>query len=228
MSHAVRMVSGCLLAAAAAAAAPATEESCAVAGTVRGKDRRPLAGVAVVATDGSATVSDAQGRYCLPRGGEPEVLTLVFEVPGFSTLEIPDLRLEPTAPRSLDVELTPSFLEEVVVTGTRTERRLSEAPVRTEVVPRSRIAEAQARTLADALELIPGAQVGSMCQNCNFNELRLLGLEGRYTQVLVDGQPILSWLAMVYGLEHIPARLIDQLEVVNIIPHQPTRNGYSV
>lgn len=246
MSHIVRMLSACLLAAAAAAAAPATEESCAVVGTVRGKDRRPLAGVVVTATSGSVTVTDAQGGYCLPpQGGEPQAVTLAFQAPGFSLLEIPDVRLEPAAPRSLDVELTPSFLEEVVVTGTRTERRLSETPVRTEVVPRARIAEAQARTLADALELIPGAQVGSMCQNCNFNELRLLGLEGPYTQVLVDGQPILSSLAMVYGLEHIPARLIDQLEVVkgggsalhgagavagvvNIIPHQPARSGYSV
>ncbi len=246
MSCVVRMASGCLLAAAAAAAAPATEENCAVVGTVRGKDRRPLAGVVVTATSGNVTVTDAEGRYCLPfQGGEPQAATLVFEAPGFSLLEIPGLRLEPPAPRALDVELIPSFLEEVVVTGTRTERRLSEAAVRTEVVPRTRIAETHARTLADALELIPGAQVGSMCQNCNFNELHLLGLVGPYTQVLVDGQPVLSSLAMVYGLEHIPARLIDQLEVVkgagsalhgagavagvvNIIPHQPARSGYSV
>ncbi len=247
MFHGSLTTSVCLLAAAAAAAAPAANpqspEGCAVAGVVRGKDRRPLAHVAVIASNGATAVTDHEGRYCLPPGAT-DTVTLAFTAPGFSPAESPALDLDPASPRTLDVELVPSFLEEVVVTGTRTERRLAETPVRTEVVPRSRIADAQARTLADALELVVGAQLGSMCQNCNFSELRLLGLEGPYTQVLVDGQPILSSLAMVYGLEHIPARLIDQLEVVkgggsaihgagavagvvNIIPHEPVRAAYS-
>jgi len=248
MSHVIFTMSVCLLAAAAAAATPAatpqSPEGCAVAGVVRGKDGRPLAEVAVLASYGAASATDQHGQYCLPAGAAG-VATVSFTAPGFSPVESPQLDLDPTSTRTLDVEMVPSFLEEVVVTGTRTERRLAETPVRTEVVSRSRIADAQARTLADALELIVGAQVGSMCQNCNFSELRLLGLDGPYTQVLVDGQPILSSLAMVYGLEHIPARLINQLEVVkgggsalhgagavagvvNIIPHEPMRAAYAV
>lgn len=245
MSHRVLLASLCLFAAAATPAATSQPpEKCAVAGVVRGKDGRPLAEVAVLASHGAATATDQHGRYCLPATAAA-VATVSFTAPGFTPVESPPLELHPAFTRTLDVEMLPSFLEEVVVTGTRTERRLADTPVRTEVVSRSRIADAQARTLADALELIPGAQVGSMCQNCNFSELRLLGLEGPYTQVLVDSQPILSSLAMVYGLEHIPARLVDRLEVVkgggsalhgagavagvvNIIPHEPLRAGYAV
>ncbi|HUF23849.1 MAG TPA: TonB-dependent receptor, partial [Vicinamibacterales bacterium] len=43
---------------------------------------------------------------------------------------------------------------------------------------------------------------------------RLLGLGGPYTQILVDGQPIISSLAQVYGIEHIPARMLERIEVV--------------
>lgn len=248
MSLVIRTMSVCLLAGAAAAAAtpvatPQSGEGCAVTGVVRGRDHRPLAEAVVIASSGAATVTDGQGRYCLPAAAAGAI-TVTFQASGFSPVQSPQLQLDPASTRTLDVELVPAFLEEVVVTGTRTERRLAETPVRTEVVSRARIAEAQARTLADVLELVAGAQVESMCQNCNFSELRLLGLEGPYTQVLVDGQPILSSLARVYGLEHIPARLIDQLEVVkgggsalhgagavagvvNIIPHEPVRAGYS-
>ena len=99
-----------------------------------------------------------------------------------------------------------------------------------------------ARTLADAVEYTTGVRVENNCQNCNFSQVRLLGLEGPYTQILMDGQPTLSSLAQVYGLEQIPARLIDRIEVtkgggaallgpgsvggvINVITREPTTRG---
>jgi len=105
-------------------------------------------------------------------------------------------------------------LEDMVVTGTRTEKKLSEVPVRTELIKRVEIEEVAARTLADACEFTPGVRVENNCQNCNFSQLRLLGLEGPYSQILIDGQPMVSSLAAVYGIEHIPARMIDRIEIV--------------
>ena len=108
----------------------------------------------------------------------------------------------------------PLFRSEVVVTATRTGRRLGDVPVRTEVVTQESMRKVQARTLADAVEYTTGVQVESNCQNCNFSQIRLLGLSGPYTQILIDGQPIISSLAQVYGIEHIPARMIERIEVV--------------
>jgi outer membrane receptor for ferrienterochelin and colicins len=71
-----------------------------------------------------------------------------------------------------------------------------------------------ARSLAEAMEFSTGVRVENNCQNCNFSQIRLLGLEGPYTQILVDGQPVISSLAQVYGIEQIPARLIERIEVV--------------
>lgn len=133
-------------------------------------------------------------------------------------------------------------LDDVVVTGTRTEKKLSEVPVRTELVKRQEIEETAALTLADAVEFTSGVRVESNCQNCNFSQLRLLGLDGAYSQILIDGQPLMSSVAAVYGIEHIPARYIDRIEiikgggsalygpgavagVVNVIPRDPTESG---
>lgn len=142
--------------------------------------------------------------------------------------------------QSQDDEITE--LDDYVVTGTRTEKKLSEVPVRTELIKRAEIEDTAAHTLADAVEFTSGVRVENDCQNCNFSQLRLLGLEGAYSQILIDGQPLMSSVAAVYGIEHIPARSIERIEivkgggsalygpgavagVVNVIPRDPTQSG---
>jgi outer membrane receptor for ferrienterochelin and colicins len=132
------------------------------------------------------------------------------------------------------------FGDEITVTAGRREQRLAEVPLRIETIGRSELERMQARTLAEALEWTSGLRVESGCQNCNFTEVRMLGLEGPYTQFLVDGQEALSSLARVYGIDQIPARWIGGLEVVkgggsaiygagavagvvNLLPHEVTR-----
>ncbi|MFT3763332.1 MAG: TonB-dependent receptor [Pseudoxanthomonas sp.] len=129
-----------------------------------------------------------------------------------------------------------------VSTATRTERLLSDVPVRTEVLRGEDIQLRAALDFSKAAELINGLRVESNCQNCNTSEAQLLGLPGAYNQILFDGTPLLSTLGGVYGLEQIPAAFIDTVEVVkgggsslygpgavagviNLIPRQPARNG---
>ena len=52
------------------------------------------------------------------------------------------------------------------------------------------------------------------CQNCGFTQARINGLDGHYSQVLIDSRPVFSALAGVYGLEQIPSSMIDRVEVV--------------
>ncbi len=64
------------------------------------------------------------------------------------------------------------------------------------------------------LDLSTGVRVENNCQNCNFSQVRIHGLESQYTQILIDGNPVVSSLAKVYGLEHFPAEMVDRIEVV--------------
>ncbi len=104
--------------------------------------------------------------------------------------------------------------EEIVVTGTKTEKLVSEAPVKTSVVGKAEMEKKNAATLADAIDNTTGVRVENNCQNCGFNQVRLNGLDGHYSQILIDGKGVYSSLAGVYGLEHIPVQMIERVEIV--------------
>jgi len=218
-------------------------DACPVQGRVVDSTGLPVPGTTVLATPGGMTVADEGGRFCLtglPPGGH---VVVTVSLAGFRsdtrTVDLPASGVLPP----LDVVLEPAgFRDDVVVTSTRTSRRLQDTPVRTEVVDTALMRAIGARTLADAVEYTTGVRVESNCQNCNFSQIRLLGLEGPYTQILMDGQPVVSSLAQVYGIEHIPQRLIDRIEivkgggsalygsgavggVVNVITREPSRRG---
>ena len=105
-------------------------------------------------------------------------------------------------------------LEEVVVTGTKTEKLLIDVPVRTEIITSADIEAKGAVNLYEALEGMPGIRVEQQCSYCNFTVVRMQGLESGHVQVLIDGQPIYSGLAGVYGLQQVPTANIERIEVV--------------
>jgi outer membrane receptor for ferrienterochelin and colicins len=193
----------------------AQPEACSAAGIVTDATGQPLPGAVVAATSVSAeAAADADGRFCLSApGSEGSPLTLIATLGGFRPQQL-TLDARPGSRASIVFRLSPEFSAAVVVTGTRTGRRLDDVPVRTELIDRAAIDRVAARTLADAVEFTTGVRVEANCQNCNFSQIRLLGLEGPYTQILVDSQPALSSLAQVYGIEQLPARMIERIEVV--------------
>ena len=52
------------------------------------------------------------------------------------------------------------------------------------------------------------------CSNCGTSQIRINGLEGQYSQILLDSRPVFSSLAAVYGLEQLPAGMVDRVEVI--------------
>ena len=135
-------------------------------------------------------------------------------------------------------------IDEVVVSSNRqaTLRRL--APTLVTVLDSKLFESANATNLAQGLIFQPGVRVENNCQNCGFNQVRINGLDGRYSQILIDSRPIMSALAGVYGLEQIPTNMIERVEVVrgggsalfgssaiagviNIITKEPQRNSFT-
>ena len=97
-------------------------------------------------------------------------------------------------------------------------------------------------TLSEGLKFQPGLRVENNCQNCGINQVRIYGLDGPYSQILIDSRPIVGSLGGVYGLEQIPANMIEKVEVVrgggsalmgssaiggtiNIITKEPLKNS---
>ncbi len=149
--------------------------------------------------------------------------------------------------QTLDLELALTgaavMSKQVVVTGTRTEKFRRDVPVIVNVVDAKMMQSTQSLNLLEGLSFQPGVRIESNCQNCGFSQVRLNGLEGPYSQVLVNSRPVFSSLAGVYGLEHFPSIMIDRVEIVrgggssvygsnaiagtiNIITKEPVTNAF--
>jgi outer membrane receptor for ferrienterochelin and colicins len=113
-----------------------------------------------------------------------------------------------------NIVLIKKLTEEIVVTATRTQKLFSETPVKIEVISREDISKKAPANLADALYQTTGVRVENDCQNCNFTQVRINGMEGKYTQILIDSSPVVSAMTGVYGLEQIPAEMLDRIEIV--------------
>lgn len=136
-------------------------------------------------------------------------------------------------------------LEQVVVTGTRQAVPLRNAPVIVSRISGITFDKTQAIAISEGLNFSPGLRVETNCQNCGFTQLRMNGLGGAYSQILINSRPVFSALAGVYGLDIIPANMVDRIEVVrgggsamyggnaiagtvNIITKNPVENSYAV
>ncbi len=107
-----------------------------------------------------------------------------------------------------------SGLNEVVVSGTMKEVSRSESPVPVEVYTAKFFEKNPTPSLFEALQNINGVRPQLNCNVCNTGDIHINGLEGPYTQVLIDGMPIVSGLSTVYGLMGIPNSMVERVEVV--------------
>ena len=116
----------------------------------------------------------------------------------------------------LEILLERSFeqLEEIVVSGSKVEQKRSEATVAVGLIDKKSLELVQANTLADGLNFQAGLRMETDCQTCGYSQLRMNGLGGAYSMILIDGRPIFSSLMGLYGLEMVPANLVERIEVV--------------
>ena len=140
------------------------------------------------------TATDATGHYILKNLKQKSV-TLVMRGLGYLSQErtveiIPGKVVEV----NFDAEPDNIRIDEVVVSSNRqaTLRRL--APTLVTVLDTKLFESTNATNLALGLIFQPGVRVENNCQNCGFNQVRINGLDGRYSQILIDSRPIMSAL----------------------------------
>jgi len=112
------------------------------------------------------------------------------------------------------VEETAMSLDEVVVSANRNESSRKDASVIVGVLNQKLFAASNAVCLTQGLNFQPGVRVENNCGNCGFSQVRINGLEGPYSQILIDSRPIFSALSGVYGLEQIPVNMIERVEII--------------
>ncbi len=206
-------------------------------------DGQPLEAVSVVLENqhhkkwatsdrnGSFEVSVPSGDYVL------KITSLGF----LSVIERLSIKANEILERNFDLKEDVLGIEEVVVTATKTALNRKEAPVLVSVTGQKDLVNVRATTLMEGLVFQPGLRTEVNCQNCGFSQVRINGLGGAYSQILIDSRPVFGSLNGIYGLEQIPASMIDRIEVIrgggsalfganaiggtiNIITKNPTKN----
>lgn len=158
------------------------------------------------------TSADGLFRVTLPSAGR---YTLTVRALGFtpSKREVTAL---PAGTTTVNVALvsSASTLSSVVTTGTMRETFVSESPVKVEVVSTEFLTRNVSNNVMDNISFLPGLNQQVDCGVCFTNNIRINGMEGPYTAVLIDGTPMVSALATVYGLNSIDPSLIEQIEII--------------
>ncbi|MEM9001830.1 MAG: TonB-dependent receptor [Bacteroidota bacterium] len=184
-----------------------------VSGTVTAKGESvPFANI-YVKNGTTGTTADKNGHYELQVA--TGTITLVVQAQGYRTQNKILTLVENTKP-TVDFSVIEDALglEEVVVSATRNRVERKSAPVVVSTLKPRLLTATQSISLAEGLSFAPGVRVETNCQNCGFTQVRLNGLDGAYTQILLNSRPIFSSLLGVYGLEQIPTNSIERVEVV--------------
>lgn len=173
----------------------------------------PIAGATVKhKRTGKSVVADSLGKFSLIQLGLDSTVknNLLITAVGYESKEW-NWR---TTDSVLTLASQINEMDGVVVSGTMRAVVRSASPVPVEVYSSQFFRKNPTPSLFDALQLVNGVRPQLNCNVCNTGDIHINGLEGPYTMVLIDGMPIVSSLATVYGLQGIPNSLVERIEVV--------------
>lgn len=170
----------------------------------------PLGGAQVASKDGSKqTLTGRDGRFRLelsPADDSIRVSAVGYHTQLWSVSGV--------MPATLLLQPVQREIDAVVVSGTLRPMSKLESPVPVEVYTPQFFKKNPAPSIFESLQQVNGVRPQLNCSVCNTGDIHINGLEGPYTMITIDGMPIVSSLASVYGLFGIPTQLIDRVEIV--------------
>ncbi|MES2890732.1 MAG: TonB-dependent receptor, partial [Bacteroidota bacterium] len=178
--------------------------------------KRPVSGANISERGGIVLTTDSAGA-CLVTVLQPgqhhfsitsigyNPFELVATIPGTSLYEV---LLEPDE-QNLD--------EVIIVSSTRTNQRIENSPLKVEVLGSEEMNEENVikpGNIASILGDISGIQIQQSSAVSGNANVRIQGLDGRYTQILRDGIPLFDGFSGGFGILTIPPLDLKQVELI--------------
>jgi outer membrane receptor protein involved in Fe transport len=120
--------------------------------------------------------------------------------------------------------------------------RLIDVIQQTEMISAETIEKKNASNLAEAIAGEAGIRVSNECSMCGVKRVKINGMKGEHTTVLIDGVPLFSGVAGFYGIDAFTAAGIGRIEIargagasliapeaiggtINIVTKRPTKDS---
>lgn len=172
------------------------------------KDWLPLPGAYVVwKGTGSGTATDAHGFFKL-EGAIGD--TLVVSFIGLQSAELPFIGQD-----FVEIPLGEGFqlnAAEVMAHGPSTSVSLLD-PLVVQTLGRNELCRAACCNLSEAFETNAAVDASFTDAVTGTKQIRMLGLDGKYTQIMFDNQPGARGLNILKGMKFIPGEWVDQIHI---------------
>ncbi|MEO1628732.1 MAG: TonB-dependent receptor, partial [Bacteroidota bacterium] len=217
-----------------------------LSGKVSGPSGEPLGYVAVsLEGTGLGAIADGEGNYTIENVPDGNYTIHAMHLGHRTASEQLSVVEGQSVETNFSLREDALNIDAIVVSGTRYERDRVNNPVVVNVLDNKLLNATQSIAISEGLNFQPGVRVETNCQNCGFTQVRLNGLEGAYSQILINSRPIFSALNSVYGLDQIPTNIVERVEVVrsggsalygsnaiggtiNIITREPVENSWEI
>ena len=176
---------------------------------------QPLAG-ATIAEQNTTVSTDTGGVAVIPNlaaGQHKFSITFAGYTPAERSVTLPD-----TMPQTILLAPKEEALEEVtIVSSTRSNQRIENSPLKVEVLGNEEMNEENTikpGNIASILGDVSGIQIQQSSAVSGNANVRIQGLDGRYTQILRDGMPLFEGFSGGFGILTIPPLDLKQVELI--------------
>ena len=192
-------------------AVAAEDEMGRIQGVVQTSERTPLPNVNItIANTSLGTVSSSTGRFSfdnVPAGG----YVLIARLVGYHSVE-KEIKISTNTTARMTIMLTPETmaLPPIVVTGTKSSRKVENAPIQTQVITKREIDASGVINLRGLL----AEQTGLAVISDHGRGVQMQGFDPDYTLILLDGEPIIGRTAGTLDLDRFLVNNLEQVEIV--------------
>jgi len=178
-----------------------------------GKDTLQLASVMLLKTTFTAS-ADSLGRYIIRQipAGKYQLRISFIGYENFQ--EEVEIIADKTTKADADLVPLTSQINELVVTGNMKEATKLSSVTPVDVYTAKYFQRTPVNNLWDALSSVNGIFPDVDNGVANTSDIQINGIEGNYTEILIDGVPAMNGLAGIYALSAFPSSIIDKVEII--------------
>lgn len=171
----------------------------------------PIPGVHIkILNKNIGTISNKEGGFYLDIKDTEEV-KIIFSFIGFKT---DTLEYTQTTDTLRVVMKEGNILKDVDVIYDRGGYYISKAtPINTHTIGQSELRKAACCSLSESFETNPSVDASYTDAITGTKQIKMLGLSGKYVQIMQDNIPSVRGLTTIYGLDYIPGAWINSIQV---------------